>query len=68
MQRSKEGGGLLSLEATGILTRDEEPGVTTLVDARNGFNKMSLLRMIWTVHHRFPEGSRFTFNCYKRWS
>ena len=45
-------GGLLALEATGILTRDSEPGGTTLVDVRNGFNKLVHLAMIWTVRHR----------------
>ena len=41
MQRCKGGylglgGGLLSLEATGILTQDDDPLGTTPVDARNG--------------------------------
>ena len=24
--------------------------------------------MLWTVQHRWPEGARFAFNCYKHWS
>ena len=38
-----EGGGLLALEATGLLTQDTDPGGKTLIDSRNYFNKMSLL-------------------------
>ena len=44
-------GGVLALEATGLPTQDAELGGTALVDARNGFNKMSRLAMLWTVHH-----------------
>ena len=40
---------LVSLE---FLTRDAEPSGTTLVDARNGFNELSHLAMLWTVRHR----------------
>ena len=46
------GGGLLVLESTGLLTQDADPGGTTLVDARNGFKKLSRLAMLWTVRHR----------------
>ena len=49
----EEGGGtqraLLALE---FLTQEAEPRGTTLVDARNGFNKLSRLEMLWTVRHR----------------
>lgn len=37
----------------------------TMVDARNGFNELSRLAMLWTVRHRWPKGSRFSFNCYR---
>ena len=46
LQRRKRedwGEGLLALEATEILTQESDTGVTILVDARNGFNKMSRL-------------------------
>ena len=39
-----------------------------LVDARNGFNKLSRLAMLWTVQHRWPVGVRFAFNCYRHWA
>ena len=39
-----------------------------LVDACNGFNKLSRLSMLWTVRHRWPVGARFTFNCYRHWA
>ena len=57
----------MELEATGVLTQDAEPGGTTLVDARNGFNDLIRLAMLWTVRHRWPAGSMFAFNCYSNW-
>ena len=65
----EEGGDTLrALEALELLTQDAEPSGTTLVDARNGFNKLSRLAMLWTVRHRWPAGARFSFNCYKHWA
>eukprot|EP00957_Ditylum_brightwellii_P141679 10793766-Ditylum_brightwellii.AAC.1 len=43
------------------------PGGTTLVDACNGFNKLSRYAMLWTVRHKWPSGARFLFNCYRHW-
>ena len=37
-------------------------------DARNGFNELIQLAMLWTVWHRWPVGARFAFNCYRRWA
>ena len=39
-----------------------------LVDARNYFNELSRLAMLWTVRHRWPSGARFVFNFYKHWA
>ena len=66
----KEGGEGSSRElgALELLTQDAEPSGTTLVDARNGFNKLSRLAMLWTVRHRWPAGVRFAFNCYRHWA
>ena len=63
----EEGGGgtQRALEALEFLTQDAEPSGTTLVDAHNGFNELSRLVMLWTVRHRWPDGARFAFNCYK---
>ena len=47
---------------------DDADGVgaeVTCVDARNGFNKLSRMAMLWTVRHRWSKGSRFAFNCYR---
>ena len=33
-----------------------------LIYARNGFNKLSRLAMMWTVRHLWPAGVRFVFN------
>ena len=46
----EEGGRTLrALEALEFLTQEAEPSGTTLVDARNWFNDLSRLEMIWTV-------------------
>jgi hypothetical protein len=47
---------------------EEERGFL-LVDAKNVFNKdNSRTAMCWTVHHQWPSGARYTFNCYRHWS
>ena len=55
-------------EALEFLTQEADLGVTTLVDARNGFSELSSLAMLWTVRHRWPAGARFAFNCYTHWA
>ena len=57
------GGGVLALEATGLLTKDDDSGGMPLVNSRNGFNELSRLVILWTVRQRWPEGARFAFNC-----
>ena len=57
-----------ALGAPEFLTQDVEPSGTTLADARNGFNELSRLVMLWTVRHRWPAGARFAFNCYRHWA
>eukprot|EP00957_Ditylum_brightwellii_P017652 1329895-Ditylum_brightwellii.AAC.1 len=54
-------------DRTGLIIGDG-PGGTTLVDARNGFNELSRMAMLWTVRHRWPSGARFMFNCYRHWA
>ncbi len=56
-------------EAEGDLRGEWEDGPErlTLVDARNGFNKLSRYAMLWTARHRWPKGARFSFNCYKHY-
>ena len=66
-----EEGGVVNLRALGtleLLTQDEEPSRTTLVDSHNGFNKLILLEMLWTVQSNWPAGARFAFNCYMHWA
>ena len=59
----EEGDGTLrALGALEFLTQDADPSVTTLVNDRNGFNKLSRLVMLCTVRHRWPAGVRFAFN------
>ena len=68
-----EEGGECTIRAMGaqdFLTQEveAEPSGTTLVDARYGFNGLSRLLMLWTVRHRWPVGTSFTFNFYRHWA
>ena len=54
-----------SLRSLEFLNQDADPSGTTLIDARNGFNELSRLAMLWTVPHRWPVGARFALNCYR---
>ena len=48
----EEGGGTQrALGTLEFLTQEAEPSGTTLVDARNGFNELSRLEMLWTMQH-----------------
>ena len=38
------------------------------MDARNAFNEMDRSLMLWTIRHEWPQGARFTFNCYRHWA
>ena len=51
-----------ALGALELLTQEAEPSRTTLIDARNGFNKLSRLAILWNVWHRWLVGARFAFN------
>jgi hypothetical protein len=42
-----------------------QPEALLLVEARNGFNELSRLSMLWTVRHRWAAGARFAFNSYR---
>ena len=39
-----------------------------LVDAKNPFNKIKRVVILWTVKHLCPSGDRFVFKCYCQWS
>ena len=56
----------MALESTGLLTQDADRCGTTLVDARNEFNDMKCLAILWTVRQRWTAGAKFTLNCYRR--
>ena len=57
-----------SMGALEFLTQEAELNRTMLVDARNGFNELSRLAMLWNVQHHWPAGTRFAFNCYRHWA
>ena len=58
----------MELEETGLLNQDAELGGTALIDACNGFNKLSRLSMLWIVRQHWSAGARFAFNCYRNWA
>lgn len=39
-----------------------------LIDARNAFNSINRITMLYVIHHLWPSGARFMFNLYKHWS
>ena len=39
-----------------------------LVDAKNSFNELNRVRMLFETRMSWPRGARFLFNCYKYWS
>ena len=41
----------------------EESGFS-LVDARNAFNEINRVGMLWTFHHLWPSVACLVFNCY----
>ena len=61
-------GTLMTLGALEFLTQEAKPSGTTLIDARNGFNKLIRLKMQWTVQQRWLVEERFTFNYYRHWA
>ena len=61
-------GDLLVLVVRGFLNQETDPGITTLVDAPNGFNNPSRLVVMWDVQHHWLAGTRFAFNLYKLWA
>ena len=51
-ERKGGDGNQRALGALEFLTKDTDPSGTTLIDARNGFNKLIQLAMLWNVRHR----------------
>jgi hypothetical protein len=45
----------------------EEEWGFLLVDAKNAFNEGNQMAMCWTIHHLWPSGAWFIFNCYRHW-
>ena len=39
-----------------------------LADAKNTFNEIHRVGMLWTVRHIWPSVAPFAFNCYRHWS
>lgn len=39
-----------------------------LVDARNAFNEVNRIALLWNVRHLWVKGSCFLFNCYRHHS
>ncbi len=44
------------------------PEGLTLIDARNGFNKLPQNVMLWTARHHWPKGAQYVFNCYRHYA
>jgi hypothetical protein len=55
----------ISSLSTAAGNHDAEATAVLLVDATNGFNELGRKAMLWTVRHRWANGARFSFNCYR---
>ena len=40
----------------------------SLVDAKNTFNEINRIGMLWSVRYLWPSGAQFFFSCYRHWS
>ena len=58
---------MLALKSIGFQTLEAYMGGTAIIDARNGFNKLIRLTIMWTVRRCWPAGVKFVFNFYKHW-
>ena len=45
--------------------KEEEEMGFLLIDAHNAFNKGNQTKMLWTIRHLWPMGTRFTYNFYR---
>ena len=57
-------GNPMALGATGFLTQKVYPSGEIIVDARNGFIKLSHLSMLCMLWNIWPEGGKFALNFY----
>jgi hypothetical protein len=55
----------LAAIADDVGTSPAAASAVLLVDATNGFNELGRKAMLWTVRHRWANGTRFSFNCYR---
>ena len=68
MEKRRGKKNLVVARATGGINQGDLPGGTTLVDARNWFNELIHLSMIWRVLYRLLAGARFFVKSYKYWA
>ena len=61
-------GTLKELKAIEFLNQEAYPSRTMFIDARNGFNELSRLAMLWTVQHHWTAKASFAFNFYWHWA
>ena len=61
-------GGIHATKEWWDVHRQEEDYGFLLIDARNAFNEQNRTKMLYTVRHEWPSGSRFVFNCYKHYA
>lgn len=62
-----EGGIAAAKELWRSQSDDEDWGYLT-IDAKNAFNELSRVQMLWSVRHLWPSASRYIYNCYKGWA
>ena len=54
-----------AMATTQEMETPDDPVISIMLDARNGFNELGRKAMFWTVRHRWAAGARFAFDCYR---
>ena len=62
------GGVIHGVQALWYKKLSTEEGVFLLVDAKNAFNEINRVGMLWMVQHLWLPRALFVFNCYRHWS
>ena len=66
--KSRIGGAVYRVQAIWYANLFTEDWGFLLIVAKNAFNEINQIIMLWTVHHLCLSGSCFVFNCYRHWS
>jgi hypothetical protein len=58
-------GGIHAMQLLWESYKTEEEWGFLLVDVKKVLNEGKRMAMCWTIHHKWPSGAQFAFNCYQ---